>query len=81
LKIAFIIALMHCMISNVVGAYSNGDGLLYYLFLPYAFISGMSSLVGWDLLSIILEVLAFGLMIIVFYPIGVLLSKNTTKKT
>jgi len=67
LLVSIIIAAIHCIIGNMMGIYSSGVNILDYIFLPYTFISGTSSLVGWDNLSVIFEIISFIIMIPVFY--------------
>jgi hypothetical protein len=75
-KITILIALIHCIIGNIIGAFSDGLGILEYLFLPYTFIAGLSAFAGWDFLSVILEVGSFVLMTLLFYPVGLFLQKD-----
>lgn len=75
-KIAFAIALVHCVIGNIIGISFIDSILLEILFFPYVFISGLSQFAGWDWLSLILEILSLFLMTAFFYPIGMLLERK-----
>ena len=68
LLIAFALSLIHFIVGNMIGVSQNGSfTLLEFIFLPYSFIAGMSSLLGWDGLSLILEFAGFAFMTLVFY--------------
>ena len=79
-KIAILVALLHGILGNMVGACSDGKGIKGYLFLPYTFIHGMSAFAGWSDLSILLEIISFALMTILFYPVGLFLQKSKVGK-
>jgi hypothetical protein len=80
LKTAIITAAIHCIIGNLIGIYTDAEGVLGIVFLPYTFIAGMSDFAGWDLLSFVFEILAFCFMIIVFLPVGLIFSRKWPKK-
>jgi hypothetical protein len=83
-KITLLIASFYCLFGNIIGyilAKSMiSDGLLCYSFIPYTFIWGLSSLVGFDWLSFVFEIIAFLLSCAIFFPIGLYFA-NPSKKS
>jgi len=73
------IALFHCIAGNIIGV-SDVPVFIQTLFLPYSFISGMSSFAGWDELSLILEVVSFGIMTMIIYAIIYLIEQLRNQK-
>lgn len=75
------ISVIYFCIGNIVGyeIYSGiieDRSLLSYLFFPYNFTWGLSSLAGVDGLTFIFIVIAFLILLAVFYPIGLLFEKQ-----
>ena len=77
-KIPVIIAILHCILGNAVGAKSD-NSFTQAIFLPYSFIAGMSDFAGWGFLSYLLELAGLVVMTIIFYPIGLWLYKDEFK--
>ena len=78
LKITILCAFLHCVTGNLIGIYADWSSVLGYLFLPYTFISGWAEFAGWGIATLILELGSFAIMIAVFYPIGLMLQKDTS---
>ena len=74
IKITLLISIVHCFLGNLIGANTENE-VVEIIFLPYSLIGGMSNLFGWDSISIILEFAGFIIMTLIFYPIGILLSR------
>jgi len=68
-----------------LGSYLHIEGglgiLLDTLFFPYTFISGMCAIAGWDLFSVMLELVVLILATLVFYPFGLMLEKQDKNST
>jgi hypothetical protein len=77
-KIPVIIAILHCILGNAVGAKSDNT-FIQIVFLPYSFIAGISDFAGWGFLSYFLEMAGLAAMTIVFHPIGLWLYKENNK--
>jgi hypothetical protein len=78
LKISILIAIVHCIFGNAIGAKSDNT-FIQLIFLPYSFIGGMSDFAGWDTLSVILELIGLIIMTIIFHPIGLWLYKEKSE--
>ena len=74
-QLAVVIAIIHCIAGNLVGISGPSSGFLLWMFLPYSLIAGLSSLVGWDVFSLLLELLSFGFMTFIFLLIVRLLRR------
>jgi len=77
LKIAIVIAVLHCLLGNIVGD-KSGNSFVQIIFLPYSFIAALSNYAGWDFLSIVFEIGGLILMTLVFYPVGLLIKRKAT---
>jgi hypothetical protein len=78
LKIAFFTAVLHCIFGNCVG---NIDStFVFILGLPYTFIAKMWMFTGWSYGFILIELLGFGCMVFLFYPVGMLLEDVVYRK-
>jgi hypothetical protein len=75
IRISIVIAVLHCILGNVIGARSDNI-FIQFIFLPYSFIAGMSDFAGWGFLSVVLELVGLIVMTIIFYPVGLLLEKK-----
>jgi hypothetical protein len=80
-QITLLIAIIYCILGNVVGYLTtifavSADGLLSNIFIPYTFIWGISSLAGFDWLSVVFEVMAFLFSVACFFPIGLYFAKK-----
>jgi hypothetical protein len=77
-KIPVIIAILHCILGNTVGAKSDNT-FIQIVFLPYSFIAGISDFAGWGLSGYFLELGGLAVMTIIFHPIGLWLYKGNNK--
>lgn len=80
IQIALLISSLYFFLGNIVGYFMsvsilNVENILVYIFYPYTVIWGACSMVGWDALAFIFEIILFGIMTLVCYPIGLRLSK------
>ena len=76
-KISILISILHCILGNLIGAKFD-NAFLEIIFLPYSFIAGLSNFVGWDFLSLILELASIIFMTLIFYPLGLLIKRTNT---
>ena len=84
-QITLLIAVIYCILGNVVGylvahLIVSSDGLLCNIFIPYTFNWALSSMVGFDWLSLVLEIIVFLFSFACFYPIGLYFAKPNSKK-
>jgi hypothetical protein len=80
--IAILIAIIHCVLGNLIGAsYNISSNFLEFIFLPYSFIGGLSNFAGWDTLSIVLELIGLVVMTFIFYGVLSLIRSLRTKNT
>jgi hypothetical protein len=75
IRISILISIVHCILGNSIGAKTD-NLFLEIVFLPYSFIVGLSNFAGWDLLSLVLELVGLLFMVLIFYPVGLYFKKN-----
>ena len=74
LRFTLVLAFVHLVLGNIAGWISCQflvvPDLLTYFFAPYTFIWGLSCMVGWDGLSLILMFFGFVVVAAILFPIG-----------
>jgi hypothetical protein len=83
-QITIFISVIYFILGNIVGYLVStltisSDGLLFYLFIPYTFNWILSSIAGFDWLTIVFEIIALLISFAFFFPIGLYFAKPRSK--